>query len=98
MKKKISGFLLMSIFILVGCQSKETLGTNINSSSSTNSVIGIRDTTKYNFQPLMPDTTPQLNQAQKSQVNSKIDSSINNVNSSLKSLEDAKDIDLNQVN
>ena len=76
-------------------KARVALGTNIDSSSSTDVVSVKKDTTKYNFQSLIPGTTPQLNQAQRSQVNSKIDSSINNVNSSLKSLEDAKDIDLN---
>ncbi len=44
---------------------------------------------------LKPGTVPQLNQSQKSQIDSKVKPVVNNIKDSLKSLEDVKDINLN---
>jgi PBP1b-binding outer membrane lipoprotein LpoB len=57
-----------------------------------------RDDTQYNFKPVKPGTVPQLSQALKTEVNTKMSSVINDINSSLQSLDDVKDIDLSPVN
>jgi PBP1b-binding outer membrane lipoprotein LpoB len=94
MKKKLVAMLFISVFILVGCQSTSGISPNGKAVVTSNDK---RDNTQYHFQPLKPGTVPQLNQSQKSQIDDKLNSVISNINSSLNSLDEVKDIDLNSV-
>lgn len=111
MKKKFIAALLLS-FVLVGCTAKTVAdnGTNASVKSSSNATVtaptnGIatsstkkRDTAQQTFETIKPGTLPPLTSSQKSQINDKINSALNSIDSSLNSLEDAKDIDLSLVN
>lgn len=109
MKSKIIIALLISIFILAGCQSKGTTAVNASNASSNTSETSISSSQnnaaapkskdkKENMKQAKSEGTSKLTDIQKSQIESKFGSAINNINSSLKSLEDFKDIDLSSVN
>ncbi|ERI91525.1 hypothetical protein HMPREF1982_03169 [Clostridiales bacterium oral taxon 876 str. F0540] len=69
-------------------------GSNDSSKASEDSSAKT-DSVQNNLKPVKPDTVPQLNQSQKSQIDSKVKPVINNIKDSLKSLEDVKDINFN---
>jgi PBP1b-binding outer membrane lipoprotein LpoB len=108
MKKKfIAAIFLFLSFILAGCSAniasvKSSSGAAVTASPSASAVsvspAEKRDTAQQNLKPVKPGTQPPLTSSQKSQVNDKISSAINNIDSSLNSLEDAKDINLSSVN
>jgi hypothetical protein len=50
------------------------------------------------LKPVKPGTIPQLSDAQKSEVNTKINSVLNDMDNALKSLQDPQDIDLTSIN
>lgn len=106
MKKKIL-FLVVLVFILSGCgskTSKEAVGTsNKNAASSTKTENKEKTSnnlqTKTNVENSTSTKNPvKLSEKQKSEVNNKLGSAIDNINSSLNSLDDATDVNLDSVN
>lgn len=110
MKIKVSIAVFICIFILTGCQSKGKATTvNVSKASSitkaasvsqskNNSYVNEGGDKKSSTQQAKSGAILNLTENQKQQVNSKLNSAINNINSSLKSLEDFKDIDLSTIN
>ena len=114
MKRVVLLTVIISTLIFSGCASKSSIGNDTAKQlkSSTTSGVGGNstsdeatittsekvDNTQYNFQPLKPGTVKQLTPTQKSQVNNKLNSVITNIDNSLNSLDDIKDIDLDSVN
>lgn len=112
MNKKIIAVLLVSVFMLSGCQGKKgSAGTSKASaavagstsadrsnSGSTNSNASSDDKTAgSNSQSSKSGTLPELNSSQKAQVKDELQPVIDNVNSTLKSIEDPKDVNLNSL-
>jgi PBP1b-binding outer membrane lipoprotein LpoB len=97
MKKKIISILMLSALILSGCSGKEAV-SNSTSSNTTAASSTERVEVKTNFQELKPGTAPQLSAKQKTEVNAKITSTVNDLNKILESIQDAQDIDLISVN
>lgn len=109
MKIKVSIAVFICIFILTGCQSKGKATVNVSKASSitkaasvsqskNNSYVNEGGDKKSSTQQAKSGAILNLTENQKQQVNSKLNSAINNINSSLKSLEDFKDIDLSTIN
>lgn len=105
MKIKVSIAVFICIFILTGCQSKGKTTVNVSKASSTsviqsqnNAAAGKSKDKKDNVRLAKAGMNLKLTDNQKSQVYSKYNSVINNINSSLKSLEDFKDINLSSIN
>jgi hypothetical protein len=102
MKIKLVAVLFISVFIFAGCQSTGSSNKNesATSPSGTPVVTSIEKavSTKNTFQPIKPGTVPQLSGIQKSQINDKLNTVISDINSSLNSLDDVMDINLNSVN
>lgn len=113
MSKKIIAVLLVSIFMLSGCQSKKNTASGSNAgtakastavtgsaladksnSGSTGSKVSSDDKTTHSNS----GASPELNSSQKAQVKNKLQPVIDNVNSTLKSIEDPKDVNLNSLN
>lgn len=67
-----------------------TAGTNISSSSQTS--------VKTNFEPIKPNTVPQLSAEKKKQIDSKMNSALKNLDSALKSIQDPSDINYDTEN
>lgn len=97
--------------MLSSCSAKLTgdnsNNTNTNSATSgqassktsltQSGVIGTRETVDTNFKALRPKSVPELSSKQKSQIDSKLSSTLNNIDKTLNSLEDAPEIDLNSL-
>lgn len=105
MKIKVSIAVFTCIFILAGCQSKEKATVNVSKASSTsviqsqnNAAAGKGKDKKDDVKQVKTGMNSKLTDDQKSLINSKCNSVINNINSSLKSLEDFKDINLSSIN
>ena len=97
MKNKIISILILSTLILSGCSGKVAV-SNSTSSNATAASSTERVEVKTNFQELKPGTAPQLSAKQKTEVNTKIISTVNDLSKTLESIQDAQDIDLNSVN
>jgi nitrate reductase cytochrome c-type subunit len=108
MKRKLTAILLVSTILLSGCSS-----TGINSNkASGNDSPGTQNTqtgdvsaqteqrvqVQTNFNSIKPGTIPKLSDVQKAQVDVKVNSTLKDLDSTLKSIQDAKDIDYNSVN
>lgn len=105
MKIKVSIAVFICIFILAGCQSKGKTTVNVSKASSTsiiqsqnNAAAGKSKDKKDDVKQVKTGMNSKLTDDQKSQINSKCNSVIHNINSSLKSLEDFKDINLSSIN
>ncbi|MDP4089612.1 MAG: hypothetical protein Q8930_10140 [Bacillota bacterium] len=92
MKKMIIAAVLLSALIFTGCS-----GQGAKSTASTTSSSKQRVEVKTDFQPVKPNTVPALSEQQKSQVDSKLDSTLKDIDGTLKSLQDAPEIDLNSL-
>lgn len=105
MKIKVSIAVFICIFILAGCQSKEKAAVNVSKAPSTsviqsqnNAAAGKNKDKKHDVKQVKTGMNSKLTDDQKSLIKSKCNSVINNINSSLKSLEDFKDINLSSIN
>ncbi|MDP4142881.1 MAG: lipoprotein [Bacillota bacterium] len=88
-----------------GSNTKENLSqTAVNSSKDKTSSKNAgasndkRDNTQYKFQSIKPGTVPRINQTQKTQINNNLVKAMSNVDGSLKSLDDIKDVNLDSAN
>lgn len=109
MRNKVLSLLIVSTFLLSGCSgttakdaeagsnAKNSAAAAKNSQDST-AATEQRVEVKTDFNAAKPGTVPQLSAEQKTQVNSKLNTSLSNVDSALKSLQEAADIDLSSVN
>lgn len=112
-KKLTFSILISSTLILSGCSGKVTSSTsadtnknntavtttsnsaataNSNTSSNTQAAV------KTNFEPIKPNTVPQLSTEKKKQIDSKMNSALKNLNNALKSLQDPSDINYDSAN
>lgn len=104
MKNKVVSILVISALLLSGCSSKNALLNSPNKNSPASSEIQTsskeseRAEVKTNFEAVKPGTLPQLSEKQKSEVDSKIKPTVNDLKNTLKSIQDAQDIDLNSIN
>lgn len=102
MKKILALLLAVSILILSGCagkpgDTKDTAASSVQSSANSNT-LGQRVEVKTNFEPLKPGSVPQLSAQQKAEVDTKVNSVLEKVDSALKSIQDPQDIDISSVN
>ncbi|MFL0246012.1 hypothetical protein [Candidatus Clostridium stratigraminis] len=101
MRRKLAVMLLVSTILLSGCsgiglKSKNEQGNNASGTQSTQTDERVQVQT--NFNSIKPGTVPKLSGVQNAQVNVKVDSTLKDLDSALKSIQDAKDIDYNSVN
>ena len=100
MRRKIIAALIVSILVLSGCAGKK--GNTGNSASGNLQGSGTVSTQQTgiqtDFKPIDPNTVPQLSAKQKSQVNTKLNTALDNIDKALKSIQDPKDIDTSSVN
>lgn len=101
MKRKLAVILLVTTILLSGCsgiglKSKNASGNN--ASGTQNTQTDQRVQVQTNFNSIKPGTVPKLSGVQNAQVNVKVNSTLKDLDSTLKSIQDAKDIDYNSVN
>lgn len=95
MKNKLITAVLLSALLFTGCSGSSS--KNTAAASSNNSSSKQRVEVKTDFPPVKPNTVPALSSDQKSQINSKLDSTLKDIDNTLKSLQDAPEIDLNSL-
>lgn len=100
MKKKILAVLIVSILVLSGCAGKKGGANNPASTSPAGSGTALAQQAgaQTDFKPISPGTVPQLSAKQKSEVNTKLNTALDNIDKALKSIQDPKDIDTSSVN
>lgn len=103
MKHRLAAILLVSTILLFGCSNKGITSSNTsgNGNSGTQSAVSTEnkvDNNSAGTKKLQPGTVPQLTGVQKAQVNVKLGSTINKLDESLKSIQDANNVDLSSVN
>lgn len=108
MKRLISVVLLIAIFMFAGCTKKstdtESIGGVKDSAVTADKTSGAANSntpaaqSQSGSSTLKPGTMPQLSDKQKRDVNSEINSALNNLDNTLKSLQDPQDINLDSVN
>jgi|GEM_PF-6330972 len=106
MKRKLAALLLISATLLSGCSitglssskasENSSLGTQ-NSASTENKAGNNSGNSTTDPNKLKPGTTPQLTGVQKAQVNVKVGSTMSKLDESLKSIQDANDVDLSSL-
>jgi PBP1b-binding outer membrane lipoprotein LpoB len=81
-------------------KSKTSTAFSVQAYKDSSSQSSITERVKVNtdFKELKPGTVPQLTEKQKAQVNSKLNSTVNDLSKTLKSIQDAQDIDLDSIN
>lgn len=67
------------------------------SSAETSAIEKQRVEVNTNFKAVQPNSVPKLSAQQKSQIDSKLSSTLNSIDKTLKSLQDAPDINLNSI-
>lgn len=111
MKKQFIAVTLVFSLLLIGCSGKSSYGNsaNANGSSSVTAASSGQGTAETsgggnkraevntNFKPVKPNTVPKLTPQQKAQLDSKLNSTLKSIDNTLKSLQDAPDINLNSV-
>lgn len=97
MSRKLAAILLITTVLLSGCSTKGLTGT-ATSATGDNASAEQRVQVQTNFNAIKPGTVPQLSGTQKAQVDVKVNSTLKDLDSTLKSIQDAKDIDYNSVN
>lgn len=107
MKMRLIAVVLLSL-LLTGCSGKDT-NANLTSTGSSGvqtsngdgvseqSTVEERVEVKTDFQPVKPNTVPKLSPKQKSQIDSKIIKTLDNIDKTLKSLQDVPEIDLSTL-
>ena len=105
--RKLKNFILLfASLVFYGCQSKSSLtSSQAKTKPQTSTVTASPSTdTKENVTSNIPDITEestaainQPNPIQKALADEKLNTTINSINSSLDTLDDVKDIDLNSV-
>lgn len=113
MKRKLAAILLISTIVLSGCSSKGLTGSKTSDNSAAQNTVsgqttspgdnasissGQRVQVQTNFNSIKSGTIPQLTGVQKAQVDVKLNSTLKDLDSTLKSIQDAQDIDLSSVN
>jgi PBP1b-binding outer membrane lipoprotein LpoB len=106
MKRKLAAILLISTIVLSGCSSKGLTGSKTSDNSAAQNTVSGQTTApgdkrvqvQTNFNSIKPGTIPQLTGVQKAQVDVKLNSTLKDLDSTLKSIQDAQDIDLSSVN
>lgn len=110
MKRKLAAILLISTILLSGCSSKGLTSSKASDNGSAGTINAVSNQNKADSnsgnsvsdssgaKKLQPGTVSQLTGVQKAQVNVKLGSTINKLDESLKSIQDAKDVDLSSVN
>jgi PBP1b-binding outer membrane lipoprotein LpoB len=105
--KKLSfSILIASTIILSGCSSKaassksaESNKNNTNTAAvNTNTSSNSQASVKTDFEPIKPNTVPQLSTEKKKQIDSKMNSALKNLDNTLKSIQDPSDINLDSTN
>jgi PBP1b-binding outer membrane lipoprotein LpoB len=111
MNKRILAAVVLSGLLLAGCSGKTT-NSNSPASNTQNSndtkVISSGQATKEgaslqrvevktDFEPVAPNTVPKLSSKQKSKIDSKISSTLDNIDKALKSLQEMPEIDLSSL-
>lgn len=91
--------------LLKGTDSSDTTGnpptaTSVQASkdSGSSAAAAERVEVKTDFKQVKPGTVPELSQNQKTQVNTQLKSTVNDLSKIMKSIQDAQDVDLNSVN
>jgi uncharacterized protein YcfL len=112
MRNRLVTAIILSTLLLVGCSEKTSVLTqpttgsknvttsgqaSINDGSKEAALIQQRVEINTNLKPIEPNTTPQLSSKQKSQVNSKINTTLKSIDETLKALEDMPEIDLSSL-
>lgn len=79
---------------------KASASSDIRASENSKSSVTTAERVQVNidFKELKPGTVPQLSVKQKTEVNTKLNSTVNDLSKTLKSIQDAQDIDLSSVN
>lgn len=108
-KRLIFCAFITSALIFSGCSSKaaNTTKNSINSSTAAfanqaenNSSASAAASTSAtgNLKPIKPNTVPQLSTDQKKKIDSKMNSTLKNIDNTLKSIQDPSDINLDSTN
>lgn len=110
MKRKLAAILLISTIVLSGCSGKGLTGSSASkdnsakvqsseaAGSNANAAADQRVQVNTNFGQVNPGTVPQLSGTQKAQVNTKLNSTLKDLDNTLKSIQDAQDVDVSSVN
>ncbi|MDP4089610.1 MAG: hypothetical protein Q8930_10130 [Bacillota bacterium] len=80
-----------SVTAASGGQASQESGTTVST------IEKKRADVKTDFKPVQSNSVPKLTQQQKSQLDSKLNPTLKSIDSTLKSLQDAPDINLNSV-
>lgn len=87
MKKKILGALIVTVVLFSGCSNKAAVNDANKDDGGTKAVI-------TEVKPIKPGTVPQLSAKQKEQINTKVNSTVQNIDDALKSLDTPEDINI----
>lgn len=87
MKKKILGALIVTVVLFSGCSNK---AADNDSNKDKDGVKAVSTEVK----PIKPGAEPQLSEKQKEQINSNINSTVKNIDDTLKSLDTPDDINV----
>ena len=87
MKKKILGALIVTVVVFSGCSNKAAVNDSNKGNGGVKSV-------STEIKPIKPGTVPQLSAKQKEQINSKVNSTVQNIDDTLKSLDTPNDINV----
>lgn len=85
MKKKILGALIVTLVVFSGCSNKAAVNDSNKDNSGGKSV-------STDVKPIKPGTVPQLSAKEKEQINSNVNSTVQNIDDALKSLDTPNDV------
>lgn len=87
MKKKILGALIVTVVLFSGCSNKAAV-------TDSNKVNDGAKAISAEVKPIKAGTEPQLSAKQKEQINSNVNSTVKNIDDTLKSLDTPDDINV----
>lgn len=101
MSRKLAAILLITTALLSGCSTKGLTGTAASGQTGAPGDAASseqRVQVQTNFNSIKPGTVPQLSGTQKAQVDVKLNTTLKDLDSTLKSVQDGQDIDYNSAN